>query len=62
MEMTIPQVISTKKGKWLPHSDLPHPKDEQLLDGLLQLRHGKDWKLKLDGLKQIFGAIRRNPN
>jgi len=62
LEMTIPQVISTKRGKWLPHSDLPHPKDEQLLDGLLQFRHGKDWKLRLDGLKQIFGAIRRNPN
>ena len=62
LEMTIPQVISTKRGKWLPHSDLPHPKDEQLLDGLLQFRHGKDWKLRLDGLKQIFGAIRRTPN
>jgi aldehyde dehydrogenase (NAD+) len=62
LEMTVPQVISVKRGKWLPHSDLPHAKDEQLLDGLLQFQHGGGWALRINGLKKLLASIRRNSN
>jgi aldehyde dehydrogenase (NAD+) len=62
LEMTIPQVISDKRGKWLPHSDLPHPRDEQLLDGLLQLQHGENWIERFRGLKQLIASMKRHKN
>lgn len=62
LEMTVPQVISIRHGKWLPHSDLPHPQDEHLLDGLLQFRHGETWTLRISGLRKLLASIRRNPN
>ena len=62
LEMTVPQVISSNRGKWLPHSDLPHPRDEQLLDGLLQFQHGEKWTLRISGLRKLLASIRRNPN
>lgn len=62
LEMTVPQVITVRRGKWLPHSDLPHPQDEQLLDGLLQFQHGREWTLRIGGLKKLLASIRRNPN
>lgn len=62
LEMTVPQVITIRRGKWLPHSDLPHPQDEQLLDGLLQFQHGGGWTLRISGLKRLLASIRRSTN
>jgi aldehyde dehydrogenase (NAD+) len=61
LEMTNPQVISFKRGKWLPHSDLPQDRDEQLLDGVLQFQYGSGWKIRMSGLQQVLRSIRRKP-
>jgi aldehyde dehydrogenase (NAD+) len=61
LEMTNSQVISFKRGKWLPHSDLPQEGDEQLLDGVLQFQYGRGWKIRMSGLQQVLRSIRRKP-
>jgi aldehyde dehydrogenase (NAD+) len=57
LSMTTPKVVSTRLGSWLPHAELPMPGDEQLLDGLLQFSHGKGWRRRLGGLRQMLGTI-----
>lgn len=62
LEMTIPRVISSRRGKWLPHSDLPQPRDEQLLDSLLQFQYSTSWSKRMQGLKKLFASFRSNSN
>lgn len=58
LEMTVPRVISVRKGSWLPHAKPPTPDDEALLDGLLQWNHADTWMEKWKGLRQtILAAI-----
>jgi aldehyde dehydrogenase (NAD+) len=57
LSMTVPKVVSTRLGSWLPHAALPAEGDEQLLDGVLQFVHGKNWRRRLAGLRQIVQAI-----
>jgi aldehyde dehydrogenase (NAD+) len=62
LEMTIPRVISSRRGKWLPHSDLPQRRDEQLLDSLLQFGHSTRWSQRFRGLRGLIASIRTKPN
>ena len=55
--MTTAKVVATRVGNWLPHSQLPMPGDEQLLDGLLQLTHGRGLRRRFGGIRQIVQAI-----
>ena len=57
LSMSVPKVVSTRLGSWLPHAALPAEGDEQLLDGVLQFVHGKNWRRRLAGLRQIVQAI-----
>lgn len=57
LAMTVPKVVATRRGNWLPHSNLPQAKDEQLLDGLLQLQHGEKLRDRLKGLRQVMRSI-----
>lgn len=56
LEMTTPKVVSIRKGKWLPHAQVPQPVDEELLDGLLQLAHSGSWIDRFRGLQQTLQA------
>jgi len=62
LEMTIPRVISSRRGKWLPHSDLPQPRDEQLLDSLLQFAHSGGWAQRFTGLRSLIASFRTKSN
>ena len=57
LAMSVPKVVAARRGKWLPHSNLPHANDEQLLDGLLQLQHGEQMRDRLKGLRQVIRSI-----
>ena len=57
LAMTVPKVVAARRGNWLPHSNLPQAKDEQLLDGLLQLQHGEQLRDRLKGLRQVIRSI-----
>ena len=61
LEMTIPKVVSTRLGSWLPHAKLPELADEQLLDGLLQFNHHHDLRARLSGLIQTVRAAMSRP-
>ncbi|XZE19926.1 aldehyde dehydrogenase family protein [Pirellulaceae bacterium SH449] len=54
--MTVPKVITLRRGRWLPHLQPPSPADESLLDGLLQFNHGGSLLKRLRGLKQTIQA------
>jgi len=56
LEMTFPKAVSARLGSWLPHSKLPVPSDEELLDGVLQFTHHKNMSGKLRGLLQTIRA------
>jgi aldehyde dehydrogenase (NAD+) len=56
LEMTVPKVITLRRGRWLPHLQPPSPADESLLDGLLQLNHSGSLLKRLRGLKQTIHA------
>jgi acyl-CoA reductase-like NAD-dependent aldehyde dehydrogenase len=57
LAMTTIKVVSTRLGAWLPHTKLPEPGDEQLLDGLLQFLHGRGWSRRFGGLRQMIQAV-----
>ena len=62
LEMTVPKVVSTRLGSWLPHAKLPEPSDQELLDGLLQLSHHTSLRVRLKGLLQIVRAAMSQKN
>lgn len=57
LAMTTAKVVSTRLGNGLPHAALPGVGDEQLLDGVLQFVHGKGWRRRMAGLRQVIQAI-----
>jgi acyl-CoA reductase-like NAD-dependent aldehyde dehydrogenase len=56
LSMTVPKVITIRRGRWLPHLQPPSPADESLLDGLLQFQHSGSLLKRLLGLKQTIQA------
>lgn len=56
LSMTVPKVITIRRGRWLPHLQPPSPVDESLLDGLLQFQHSGSLLKRLLGLKQTIQA------
>nr|MCU0714241.1 aldehyde dehydrogenase family protein [Pirellula sp.] len=56
LSMTVPKVITIRRGRWLPHLQPPSPADESLLDGLLQFNHSGSLLKRLLGLKQTIQA------
>lgn len=59
LEMTRGKTVSVRKGKWLPHLDEPHESDEELLKGMLLVRHGKNWYKRWWGIRAMWNAIRK---
>jgi aldehyde dehydrogenase (NAD+) len=57
LSMTVPKVVSIRKGAWLPHAQPPTPADESILDGLLQCVHSSTWLARWNGIRQIVQAI-----
>lgn len=60
LAMSVPKVLTRRKGKWLPHSKLPQANDEQLLDGLLQLQHGEHLRDRFQGLRKVLRSVFRH--
>lgn len=56
LSMTVPKVITIRRGRWLPHLQPPSAADESLLDGLLQFNHSGSLLKRLLGLKQTIQA------
>jgi hypothetical protein len=60
--MTVPQVVTVRRGGFRPHFDetqQPDPRTPGILRGLLQLTHGRRWRDRLGGIRQMWRAVRR---
>jgi acyl-CoA reductase-like NAD-dependent aldehyde dehydrogenase len=58
LEMTYPKVISKRVGKTLRHLEAPTPRDEMVLEGLLQCLHSQSFRSRFQGLRKMVDAIR----
>jgi len=62
LEMTVPQVVSVRRGTFRPHYDLGAGKtadNEGLVRALLQMGHGRSLLQRLGGFWQVLRAIRK---
>jgi acyl-CoA reductase-like NAD-dependent aldehyde dehydrogenase len=62
LAMTVPQVVTVRKGSFRPHFDeaaKPDPSTLPILRGLLQATHGRGFLARLAGLRELIRGIRR---
>jgi hypothetical protein len=60
--MTVPQVVTVRKGSFRPHLDEaanPDPATMDLLGGLFCWTHARGLREKLRGLRQMLRGIRK---
>ncbi len=57
LEMTHLKAVCTRRGNWVPHLDPPHPTDADVLAGLFKIQHGKGWRKRWEGVRQLWQAI-----
>ena len=61
LEMTVPQVVSTRGGQFRPHLDAgldPRPGDGDTVTGMLRLTHGRGLRARAAGLAQAVRGVR----
>jgi aldehyde dehydrogenase (NAD+) len=65
LEMTVPQVVSHRAGRFRPHYDLAAGRDAAgqggLLRGLLEAGHAATWGQRLRGWRRLLAAARTMP-
>ena len=62
LAMTVPQVVTARKGNFRPHLDEaanPDPATMDLLGGLFRWTHARGLREKLRGLRQMIWGVRR---
>lgn len=62
LALTVPQVVTVRRGTFRPHFDeavQPDPATPDILRGLLRWTHARGWGEKLRGLGQLFRGLRR---
>jgi len=61
--MTVPQAVSVRRGKFVPHIDEavnPDPKaTTDIMRGLLRASHARGWRAWLGGVRQLIRGLRR---
>jgi aldehyde dehydrogenase (NAD+) len=58
LQMTVPRVISRRRGRFAPHLKPRRTSDAQALSGALQLLHAGSVGRRIQGLGQLLTAIR----
>lgn len=57
LELTRVKAIVTRRSKWLPHLQPPHPSNEKFLQGMIAGKHGRSWRSRITGWNRAAGAI-----
>ncbi len=60
LEMTVPQVLSTRSGSFRPHLDAaldPMPGDGAIVEGMLRLTHARGLRERAGGLTQMLRGV-----
>ncbi len=58
LAMTVPTVISQRRGRFVPHLDLRRNLNEQMMTGSLQFLHGGSLARRLAGLRRMVRAVK----
>ncbi len=58
LAMTVPKVVSRRRGKFAPHLVDRRESDHQTLIGALQLLHGETLAKRWAGLRHLLGAVK----
>jgi len=59
LEMTVPKVISKRRGRSHPHFDQPQTGDEKLFTNYIRAVHGQTWLNRLGAVLEICRAVKR---
>ncbi|HKV10032.1 MAG TPA: aldehyde dehydrogenase family protein [Thermoanaerobaculia bacterium] len=59
LELTVPKVVSIRRGRRLPHLEERHPEDAALFRAYLTLTHGGGLRARLLGLSALLAALAR---
>jgi aldehyde dehydrogenase (NAD+) len=62
LEMTLPQVVSFRSGKWRPHYDPPGSTAMtryETLRALLRFGHGRTWRKRWGAVWELWRAVRK---
>jgi acyl-CoA reductase-like NAD-dependent aldehyde dehydrogenase len=59
LELTVPKVVSTRRGKWRPHYAAPREDDAEFLTQFLSLTHAPKWSTRLKSALALFRAARQ---
>ncbi|HEX6865039.1 MAG TPA: aldehyde dehydrogenase family protein, partial [Thermoanaerobaculia bacterium] len=59
LELTVPKVVSIRRGRSLPHLEERHPEDAALFRAYLALTHGGGLRARLLGLAALLAALVR---
>jgi acyl-CoA reductase-like NAD-dependent aldehyde dehydrogenase len=57
LEMTVPKVLTVRRGQSRPHLDQARETDADLFTAYLQTAHSRGWRNRLAGLKNLFQSI-----
>jgi acyl-CoA reductase-like NAD-dependent aldehyde dehydrogenase len=55
-ELTQLKVVCTRRGRWLPHLTTSDEQLAPMMQGILQLRHGRTWKQRWAGIQCLMKA------
>ncbi len=58
LELTVPKVISTRRGAWRPHYEPPRAGDAEFFTRFLQLTHAPNWSARFKSALALFRAAR----
>ncbi len=61
LEMTVPQVVTTRKGKFRPHIDAAisgNPAAGDVTTGILRMTHARQWRERWSGMWQMLRGMR----
>ncbi|MGL4514189.1 MAG: aldehyde dehydrogenase family protein [Lacipirellulaceae bacterium] len=62
LAMTRPQATVRRRGRWLPHLDAPRPTLDDLVAGMIQMKHARGFTARCGGLRRLIAAAKRQPN
>ncbi len=58
LEMTYPHAVALRRGGSLPHLQESHPADAELFSAAIKLMHTRGWRVRVDALRNLWGAMR----
>ena len=59
LEMTVPKVVTVRRGPSRRHFDEPHPADPELFTAYIQVAHMRGWRNRLSACKRLFRSLKQ---